>query len=408
MKPVPEAGRRGDPDTLALYAALALFFSIVELLIPKPIPFFRIGLANLPLLVALTFLSRKDFVLLVLLKIMGQALVGGTLFSYVFLFSASGSISSALVMLLLRGFYPKRISLLGIGVLGALASNAAQLGFSSWLIFGKSTRLIAPLLLTMGTVSGLLLGAAAQFALEHSRWVRGFALTTGWEVSKERRDTERPAAKEMRYALVRLFLGLMMVPPLVLQEDIRLKLLHIGLVLLYSRSLSLRIRLLPGLLIVAAVTAAGLLNPLGEVFFSIAFFPLTLGALEQGLRRGLNLVGMVYISRCSISTALSLPGKGGRLLSRVLYYFEELTTLRVNTSLHKRQKGLFSIIKERLLEIDELLFTWSDGPSKGTLGKERDRKAPGRERLLYAPAFIFFQWVFYFFSTVPKLMAPFS
>jgi heptaprenyl diphosphate synthase len=86
VKPVPEAGRRGDPDTLALYAALALFFSIVELLIPKPIPFFRIGLANLPLLVALTFLSRKDFVLLVLLKIMGQALVGGRFFPTFFYF----------------------------------------------------------------------------------------------------------------------------------------------------------------------------------------------------------------------------------------------------------------------------------------------------------------------------------
>lgn len=374
-------------DTLALYTALALFFSIIELLIPKPIPFFRIGLANLPLLVALTFLSSKDFILLVMLKIVGQAIVGGTLFSYVFLFSASGSLASGLMMLILRGFYPRRISLVGIGVLGALASNTAQLGFAAWMIFGNSTRLVAPLLLVMGTASGILLGVSAQFVLEHSRWVRLSVVSRG---KNSRSDGIMYTPGERREALARLFFGIMMVPPFILQSGPGIKAVHVVLILLYSRSLGLRVRLLPGLLILAAVTVAGVLTPLGEVLFTVGSFPVTSGALEQGLRRGLNLVGMVYISRCSVSRRLTLPGKAGRLLSRVLYYFEQLTALRLKRF---SGRGLLKNIRARLVEIDELLLRWSMGttdtehPVVPETAEQRGPAEPGKKHNSGKPSF---------------------
>ncbi|MDR0486770.1 MAG: Gx transporter family protein, partial [Treponema sp.] len=86
----------------ALLGGLCLFLSAIEYLIPKPLPFMRIGLANLPLLLALDIFSAKYFFLLAALKILGQGIIGGTFFSYVFLFSLAGTFSSAVLMYIAR------------------------------------------------------------------------------------------------------------------------------------------------------------------------------------------------------------------------------------------------------------------------------------------------------------------
>jgi len=72
---------------LALLGAFCLFLSAVEYMIPKPLPFMRIGLANLPLMLALDIFPLYAFLILVCVKVLGQALITGTLFSYFFIFS---------------------------------------------------------------------------------------------------------------------------------------------------------------------------------------------------------------------------------------------------------------------------------------------------------------------------------
>lgn len=338
-------------DRIALCAALSLFLSIVELVIPKPIPFFRLGLANLPLLIALTMFSRREFVLLILLKIFGQGIVSGTLFSYVFLFSAAGSIASGLVMLILRRWYPARISLVGIGVLGAFASNTAQLLFASAFIFGRSTWLIAPLFLLVGTITGTVLGWLAGYLLQHSRWLQVMPLPQQESDYADRatgRDSDEPVSP-----LLRLISGLVMIPPFLLQTSIPFKIIHILLYGLLSVYLGKRVRIMPGVLIVVAVTAAQLLTPLGEVLLYIGSFPITAGALEQGLERGLNLVGLVYLSRYAVSPRLPIPGRLGALLYRVFFYFEELTAYRITRD---RNVGFKQNIKLALHGIDEFLL----------------------------------------------------
>ncbi len=347
-------------DRIALCAALSLFLSIVELVIPKPIPFFRLGLANLPLLIALTMFTRREFVLLIALKIFGQGIVAGTLFSYVFLFSAAGSISSGLVMLILRRWYPVRISLVGIGVLGAFASNTAQLLFASAFIFGRSTWLIAPLFLLIGTITGTVLGGIAGYLLQHSRWLEVMPLP---QSAPETEHLQPEADRGVRTAgqnsdepvspLLRLVSGLVMIPPFLLQTSIPFKIVHIVLFGLLSVYLGKRVRIMPGMLIVAAVTAAQLLIPLGEVLLYIGSFPITAAALEQGLERGLNLVGLVYLSRYAVSPRLPIPGRVGALLYRVFFYFEELTAYRI---IRDRNAGFKQNIKQALLGIDEFLL----------------------------------------------------
>ena len=149
-----------------------MFLSLVEYMIPKPVPFLRIGLANLPVLLSLSLLSGPQVLLLVAVKVIGQGLVSGTLFSYIFLLSASGSFASALTMMAIRKIGGNRISLIGISVSGALLSTAVQLLFAYLLIFGSAVKYIAPPFLLAGLVSAVILGYLSLVFQSKSAWYR--------------------------------------------------------------------------------------------------------------------------------------------------------------------------------------------------------------------------------------------
>jgi len=165
--------------TIALLGACCLFLSAVEYLIPKPLPFMRLGLANLPLMIALDIFPFGSYMILVCLKIFGQAIITGTLFSYVFLFSVTGTLFSALVMFFLRRMFAssgrERISFIGIGTAGAMVSNMAQLSLARFFIFQENARYIAPPFLAAGLVTGIALGAFCEAFTRKSLWYQSKA-----------------------------------------------------------------------------------------------------------------------------------------------------------------------------------------------------------------------------------------
>lgn len=176
---IRQPGKR-DPSyikTLAILGAFALFLSTIEFMIPKPLPYLRIGLANLPILVSLYILPVPQIFLLVLIKVLGQGLVNGTLFSYIFLLSLFGSFSSGMVMVLvsrswIAGDRRERISFIGISVTGALASNSTQIILSSLFIFGKGAWYIAPPFLAIGLITSCILGYFTHRFANSSTWYR--------------------------------------------------------------------------------------------------------------------------------------------------------------------------------------------------------------------------------------------
>ncbi len=149
-----------------------MFLSTIELMIPKPVPFLRVGIANLPILLGLEILSPAETLLVVFLKVLGQGLVGGTLISYVFLFSAAGSFASALAMMGTKALLRTRVTLLGTSVTGALAGNVMQVVLARLLIFGPGAWLIAPPVLALGPVTSTLLGIFAERLSRVSVWMR--------------------------------------------------------------------------------------------------------------------------------------------------------------------------------------------------------------------------------------------
>ena len=160
-------------DGIAFFAAFCLFLGAVEFMIPKPIPFLRIGLANVPILLALPILPLPQLLLLILIKVLGQALIQGTLISYAFLLSLAGSFASGLVMAGVQKAFGRHISLVGTSIFGALASNLCQLLLAVYLVFGEPGWMIAPLLFGIGLASSTLLGFFAEAFRRKSRWYRG-------------------------------------------------------------------------------------------------------------------------------------------------------------------------------------------------------------------------------------------
>ncbi len=161
-------------QSLLFLAGLSLFLSVMEYLIPKPLPFMRLGIANIPIILALGLFSWREIMLLVLLKVLGQAMVNGTLASYIFLFSLAGTLTSSLVMIISWYFLKRWISAVGISILGAMSSNLMQLLLSIFLVFGKNARYIAPLFLVTGFVSGFIMGLFCNQFIHSSVWYKKF------------------------------------------------------------------------------------------------------------------------------------------------------------------------------------------------------------------------------------------
>jgi heptaprenyl diphosphate synthase len=157
-------------DVTALLGAFCFFLSALEYMVPKPLPFMRLGIANLPILLAADLLPLPWYLALALVKVFGMSVISGSLFSYVALFSLAGTLAAALVMWIARKAFGRFVSAVGVSILGAMASNAVQIAIASAVVFGDAARLIAPPFLATGLVTGLLLGLFAESFAAKSLW----------------------------------------------------------------------------------------------------------------------------------------------------------------------------------------------------------------------------------------------
>ncbi len=140
----------------ALCVALAFVLSYFESLIPLNfgVPGIKLGLANIVVLTALYLLPKSDAFVISFIRI----LLSGLLFSGAFslAYSFAGGLLSFCVMLLLKN--SKKISMLGVSVLGAVSHNVAQIIVAIIIMESKSIAYYLPVLLISATVSGVVVG----------------------------------------------------------------------------------------------------------------------------------------------------------------------------------------------------------------------------------------------------------
>lgn len=152
-----------------MLTALAIVLSLAERLFPLdaivPVPGVKLGLANVVTLFALTRLSTRDAVAILLCRVALSSLLMGSVTA--FLFSLFGGLLALAVMGLLLRAEGKFCSVLGVSVAGAAAHNIGQI--IAAVIWMKTDAVIAylPLLLVMSVPLGLVTGLTAAVVLSH-------------------------------------------------------------------------------------------------------------------------------------------------------------------------------------------------------------------------------------------------
>ncbi|MDO4404784.1 MAG: Gx transporter family protein [Atopobiaceae bacterium] len=142
---------------IGVLAALALLLGYVESFVPIPIPGVKLGLANIPILVALANHDLSGAFFVGLIKVLSSSLLFGNPVS--FAYAATGTFLAFCCMAPLSLLPTMRLPM--VSVVGALAHETGQLLVAQALLGTPLVWYSAPLLAAAACVTGLLCGIAA-------------------------------------------------------------------------------------------------------------------------------------------------------------------------------------------------------------------------------------------------------
>ncbi len=287
-------------DRISRLAALSLLLSAIELFIPRFVPFFRIGLANIPLLMALN-LNLQSYLQLALLKGIGTSLISGNLFSVFALISISQSLCSALCMKAVKTIFREQISVYGISVAGAAASSITQITLAA-LYAGHGTLTFLPILLGLSLPSSIITAHLSRKIPEPS-------------YSLIEQESEKPSTS-LIVLLVVTGCAMMMT------ENIILILLSCIAAFTLQKRAGRKILLKPHALMLLFMLLSSVITPHGKVITTIFSLPITDGAIINGLSKGLKLSGGIALSQAF--SVFIKPGKG--IIGKTVATFTMLLT----------------------------------------------------------------------------------
>ncbi|MGP1587452.1 MAG: Gx transporter family protein [Treponemataceae bacterium] len=281
---------------IAFFSALCMFLSLIEFSFPKPLPFMRIGFANMGIMLSIFTLSLWQTMILVFIKVIFQSFISGTVFSYVFLFSFCGSFASLFFMQIVKKLFASRVSFLGIAMAGSLGNNLFQIFLSYLIVFKEGTRFIAPVLLINGFVSSLVLGVFIQIFVQNSLWYKKMLEDQSFlekELIKNDFSGNQAIVKCNQFSWKKFFL-----------------------------------QLLKDFILAVTIIIFSLLIPGGKVLFDFGKFQITQGALFLGIKRATVLILSVQISKLIIPSKIILKGKIGMFLNLIFIFFKRLSEVR--------------------------------------------------------------------------------
>lgn len=305
--------RSQTKNQVAYLSALTLLFSYIEMILPRTVPFFRLGLGNIAVLMAFN-LPLAPFLLLSLIKATAASLMAGTLFSPFYLISLAQSFSSAVVMYMIAGINKKcgekLFSVYGISVLGATISAVVQILLCS-LYLGTGTFALLGAMLIFNTASGIL---TAFFCtkLENS----------GFDFSPEIQKTEAELSSKSssKNPLLQIFFAIAILSSaasIFFIKSIPVLALAFCLSLIAQRLCKRKILILPHISLWIFVLISTILVPEGKVLVKLWNISITQGAILSGIQKSLRLSAVSALSQCAV---ILQPPKNSILALSLLYY----------------------------------------------------------------------------------------
>ena len=149
---------------LSLIVALGVVLHRLEILIPLPSPWIKLGLANVMTLVTLIFFGLRDAVTVTLLRIMLGAIIGGTFLSPTFFLSLSGGVMSVFVMSWVYYNGKSPFSLVGVSVCAAYTHTLTTVICVYFFLIRQEFILnLLPVFFTLTLIAGFFTGIIGNF-----------------------------------------------------------------------------------------------------------------------------------------------------------------------------------------------------------------------------------------------------
>ena len=162
----PESGATRRLTRIALLGAVGAVLAVVESLMPRPVPWVRLGLGHVAVLLALWSDGAWAALGTMAIKIALAGAIGGTLFHPTTWVASVAGIAAWMAMVLIRAGSPSGyIGPVGVSIAGATAYGLAQVWLMSvWLVQAPLWR-IAPLVIGPGVAAGALTGLVAALVM---------------------------------------------------------------------------------------------------------------------------------------------------------------------------------------------------------------------------------------------------
>ncbi len=151
---------------LALLTAGALILSIIEGMIPLPYiaPGAKLGLSNIVTLSVIVVFGFKDALLVVVIRCILLMLVATNPITFIYSI-VSGIVSTIVMSIGCR--YLKKLSLIGVSVLGAMAHNASQITVAAILFNTPNMYYYLPVLAFVSIFTGCFVGYTSIFVTDN-------------------------------------------------------------------------------------------------------------------------------------------------------------------------------------------------------------------------------------------------
>lgn len=287
-------------EKLAFLTALTLLFSYIEMILPRFLPFFRLGLANVVVLLSLE-LDFTAFILLAVLKSVSSSLMGGTLFSPFFLISFFQSILSALAMRTAYMLFSKKIiSLYGLSVLGAAVSALVQIFLSSIYLGQGTFALLGPMLI-FNVISGLFVAFVAQ-SQKVTNYIEKMYDVGGRTLAESENESEnkKQMLQKKPLQIIFLFFLISFSASLFFIKSIAVLSVAFMAGFILQKICGRKIFILPHISLWIFIFIAAIFLPNGQVLFKIWRISITRGAMLLALRKALTLSAVSALSQCAV------------------------------------------------------------------------------------------------------------
>jgi len=159
---------------LSLLATFAIVVHSLELVFPSPLPWLRLGLANIMTLVTLIIFGIKSALFVTTIRILVGSFLIGSFLNPGFFLSLSGGIMSTLAMGLIISVSKRAFSPVGISLIGAFTHNLTQIAVAYVMIVKrKEIFLLTPIILGFAILTGTFNGIASTVLANHLKGVIG-------------------------------------------------------------------------------------------------------------------------------------------------------------------------------------------------------------------------------------------